>query len=103
MFNECKDLPYTQAVLFETLRLRTTVSVGLPRVVAKGEAKVCSMYFKEGTVLSTPTYTTHRDPRLWGDNALEFEPERWWGDNRFELETSFLGFRMDLGGALGEM
>ncbi|RDW80885.1 hypothetical protein BP5796_05583 [Coleophoma crateriformis] len=91
-FLECKDLPYTNGVLYETLRLRTTVSVGLPRVVAKGGAEVCGHFFEQGTVLSTPTYTTHRDRRVWGDNAAEFVPERWIGDQRFELEKAFLGF-----------
>lgn len=91
-YQECKDLPYTNGVLYETLRLRTTVSVGLPRVVAKGGARVCGHFFEQGTVLSTPTYTTHRDPRVWGDNALDFVPERWIGDQRFEIEKAFLGF-----------
>ncbi|KAF2653764.1 cytochrome P450 [Lophiostoma macrostomum CBS 122681] len=92
MFSDCKDLPYTQAVIYEVLRLRTTVSVGLPRVVRPGGAEVCGMHFKGGTVLSTPTYTTHRDPRVWGPDALEFHPERWLGDNKNELDKHFLGF-----------
>jgi benzoate 4-monooxygenase len=91
-FAECKDLPYVNGAIYETLRLRTTVSVGLPRVVSKGGAKVCGEFFEAGTILSTPTYTMHRDPRVWGQNALEFEPERWAGDDRFELEKYFLGF-----------
>jgi len=91
-FASCRDLPYTSAVIHETLRLRTTVSCGLPRVVAKGGANVCGKFFKEGTVLSTPTYTVHRDVRIFGNNALEFVPERWLGEGRFELEKSFLGF-----------
>lgn len=91
-WKECKDLPYVNGVIHETLRLRTTVSVGLPRVVSKGGAKVCGEFFEEGTVLSTPTYTTHRDPRVWGDNVLEFKPERWIGGARVELEKHFLGF-----------
>jgi benzoate 4-monooxygenase len=76
----------------ETLRLRTTVSVGLSRVVSKGGMKVCGEFFEEGTVLSTPTYTTHRDPRVWGSDVLEFVPERWEGEKKAELETAFLGF-----------
>ena len=92
MFEDCKDLPFTQAVIYETLRLRTTVSVGLPRVVPAGGATVCGQHFKAGTVLSTPTYTTHRDTRVWGTNALEFEPERWIGQSKAELEKAFLGF-----------
>ncbi|KAG0649869.1 Cytochrome P450 53 [Hyphodiscus hymeniophilus] len=91
-FAECKDLPYVSGVIHETLRLRTTVSVGLPRVVSKGGAKVCGEFFEAGTVLSTPTYTTHRDARVWGQNALEYEPERWTGNDRNELEKHFLGF-----------
>ncbi|KAJ9142647.1 putative Cytochrome P450 benzoate 4-monooxygenase [Pleurostoma richardsiae] len=92
MFVDCKDLPYTQAVIYETLRLRTTVSLGLPSVVPEGGATVCGRHFKAGTVLSTPTYTTHRDPRVWGPDSLEFKPERWLGDKSGELEASFLGF-----------
>lgn len=91
MFVDCKDLPFTQGVIYETLRLRTTVSVGLPRVVPAGGANVCGKHFEAGTVLSTPTYTTHRDTRVWGPDALEFKPERWLGD-KSELEKAFLGF-----------
>ncbi|KIX06218.1 uncharacterized protein Z518_04193 [Rhinocladiella mackenziei CBS 650.93] len=92
MFEDCKDLPYTQGVINETLRLRTTVSVGLPRVVPKGGAMVCGRFFEAGTVLSTPTYTAHRDARVWGPDALEFKPERWEREGVAELEKAFLGF-----------
>lgn len=92
MFNHCKDLPYLSGVIHETLRLRTTVSLGLPRAVAEGGATVCGEFFKEGTVLSTPTYTVHRDPRVWGKDALEFKPERWMEDDTGYLEKNFLGF-----------
>jgi benzoate 4-monooxygenase len=91
-FADCKDLPYLEAVIYEVLRLRTVTSMGLPRVVGKGGATVCGMPFKEGTVLSVPTYTTHRDTRIWGDNALSFEPERWLNGNKAELEKSYLAF-----------
>lgn len=91
------------AVLYETLRLRTTVSMGLPRVVTKGGAKICGEFFEEGTVLSTPTYTTHRDPRIRGPNSWEFNPERWLGGAQAELEKYFLGFSQGREHVLGEM
>ncbi|KAI1616058.1 cytochrome P450 3A3 [Exophiala viscosa] len=91
-FVDCKDLPYVQAVIYETLRLRTTVSMGLPRVVGEGGATVCGERFEEGTVLSTATYTTHRDPRIWGSDSWDFKPERWLGRGQAELEKYFLGF-----------
>lgn len=92
MFADCKDLPYTQAIIYETLRLRTTVSVGLPRVVPERGAVVCGRHFKAGTVVSTPTYTTHRDVRVWGPDALDFRPERWLEPSAGDLEKHFLGF-----------
>ncbi|KAK4939797.1 hypothetical protein LTR10_019970 [Elasticomyces elasticus] len=92
MFEDCKDLPYTQGVINETLRLRTTVSVGLPRVVPKGGAMACGRFFEEGTTLSTPTYTVHRDSRVWGPDAQEFKPERWRREGAADLEKAFLGF-----------
>lgn len=92
LFSECKDLPYVMGVLYETLRLRTTVSMGLPRAVAKGGATVCGEFFEEGTVLSNPTYTTHRDPRVWGADSWEFKPERWLNGAQVELDKHFLGF-----------
>jgi hypothetical protein len=50
-FAECKDLPYVNDVIYETLRLRTMVSVGLPRVVSKGGVRLCGEFFEAGTVL----------------------------------------------------
>jgi benzoate 4-monooxygenase len=91
-FVECKDLPYLQAVLYEVLRLRTVTSMGLPRVVGSGGATVCGQHFEQGTVLSVPTYTSHRDSRIWGDNAWEFEPERWLNGNQANLDKYFLAF-----------
>ncbi|KAL1998484.1 hypothetical protein VTN02DRAFT_6090 [Thermoascus thermophilus] len=45
-------------------RLRTSMSVGLPRVVVKGSATVYGQFLEEATVLSVPTYTVHRDERI---------------------------------------
>ncbi|KAJ5217937.1 cytochrome P450 monooxygenase pc-bph [Penicillium cinerascens] len=92
LFADCQNLPYLQACICEVLRLRTVTSMGLPRAVGASGANVCGHFFPEGTILSVPTYTVHRDPRRWGDNALEFEPERWLGGTQAELEKHFLAF-----------
>lgn len=92
LFADCQNLPYLHACIYEVLRLRTVTSMGLPRAVGAGGANVCGHYFPQGTVLSVPTYTVHRDPRRWGQNSLEFEPERWLGDTQAELEKHFLAF-----------
>ena len=54
-YDKVKDLPYLNAIIWETLRYRPTSSFALPRLVPKGGATICGEFFKEGTVLSVPT------------------------------------------------
>jgi cytochrome P450 len=34
-------------------------------------------YIPKGTEMNYSTYTMHRDKTIYGENAEEFEPERW--------------------------
>ena len=90
-YENLKDLPYLNAVINEALRFRPVVTTGLPRQVPKGGATVAGIFFKEGTVLSSPTYTIHRNEQAF-ENPDAFFPERWLGSGRFESEKYFLGF-----------
>ena len=78
-----KRLPYLEAVINEALRLHSTSAMGLPRVVPEGGLHVSGKFFPEGTVLSVPSYTIHRDREIWGDDVEVFRPER-----RFEQDQS---------------
>lgn len=42
-----------------------------------GGLTVLGKTFPEGTVLSVPTYSLHRDEGVWGEDADVFKPERW--------------------------
>ncbi|KAH9930168.1 cytochrome P450 monooxygenase [Amylocystis lapponica] len=68
-----KHLPYLEAVINEGLRLYSAVGGGLPRVVPEGGLTVLGHTFKEGSVLSVPSFSVHRDPSIWGD-AQGFSP-----------------------------
>jgi benzoate 4-monooxygenase len=57
-FDQVKDLPYLNAVIWEVLRYRPTSAMGLPRLVPAGGATICGEFFKEGTVLSVPSCMT---------------------------------------------
>ena len=62
--------------------------MGLPRLIPEGGITVCGHYFPEGAVLSVPSYTIHRDPRVWGEDVEEYRPERWFdGDQDAILKT----------------
>lgn len=65
-------------VINETLRIHSTSSLGLPRLVPPGPGvTVHKHHFPQNTVLSVPAYTIHHSPAIWGPDADAFRPERW--------------------------
>ncbi|KAL5499106.1 hypothetical protein ACEPAH_1624 [Sanghuangporus vaninii] len=91
-FARVKNLPYLEAVINEAMRVHSTAGLGLPRVVPESGLTVCGKTFPEGTVLSTPMYTVHRDPDVWGVDADVFRPERWFELDPVKLQKSFHPF-----------
>ena len=93
-FELVKDLPYLHRAIDEALRIHSTSSLGLPRVVPPGEGvEVCGEWFPQGTVLSVPSYTIHHDKAIWGANAMEFDPDRWLEGRLTERQkNSFIPF-----------
>ena len=47
-------------------------------------------FFAEGTVLSAPTCTAHRDSEVWGNDAEAFRPERWCELDQARIQGIFL-------------
>ncbi|KAL1305727.1 hypothetical protein AAFC00_007313 [Neodothiora populina] len=77
MFEQVRDLSYLDNVIKETMRIHSTSSLGLPRVVPPGGANVLGRHFPADIVLSVPSYTIHHSKEIWGPDAEEFRPERW--------------------------
>ncbi|KZT00648.1 cytochrome P450 [Laetiporus sulphureus 93-53] len=91
-YEQVKRLPYLDAVINEALRVHSTSGIGLPRVVPEGGITVCGQFFPEGTVLSVPTYTVHRDKEVWGEDVEVFRPERWEECDKNEMQKAFNPF-----------
>lgn len=98
-FEQVKDLPYLRAVINETLRIHSTSSIGLPRIVPPSGATILDTYFPPGTVLSVPAYTIHHSPAIWNpanDPAFSpdvFNPDRWAPERITKLQReSFIPF-----------
>jgi benzoate 4-monooxygenase len=53
---------------------------------------ISGQFFPEGTVLSVPSYTVHRDPTVWGEDADAYRPGRWFGDNQAAMQKTFNPF-----------
>lgn len=89
---QVKTLTYLNACIDEALRLHSTSSLGLPRVVPDGGLTICGRYFKAGTVLSVPSYSIHRDTRIWGDDVEVYRPERWFERDAADIQKTFNPF-----------
>ncbi|EJC99221.1 cytochrome P450 monooxygenase pc-bph [Fomitiporia mediterranea MF3/22] len=91
-FQQVKSLPYLDAVINEVLRIHSTSGIGLPRLVPEGGLTVCGKTFPEGTVLSVPTYTIHRDKEVWGEDVEAMRPERWLEGDQAAIQKTFNPF-----------
>ncbi|EIN08191.1 cytochrome P450 monooxygenase pc-bph [Punctularia strigosozonata HHB-11173 SS5] len=94
IFDQVKRLTYLQAVIDETLRIHSTSGIGLPRIVPAGSGgmHVAGHFFPEGTVLSVPTYTIHRDKEVWGEDVEVFRPERFLEGDQAVIQKTFNPF-----------
>jgi benzoate 4-monooxygenase len=91
-YDQVKSLPYLEACINEGLRLHSTSSLGLPRVVPKGGLNVLGRQYAEGTILSVPSYTIHREAKTWGDDYELYRPERWFEIDQAKIQKCFNPF-----------
>lgn len=89
---QVKKLPYLDACINEGLRLHSTSSMGLPREAPEGGLVVCGQFFPEGTIISVPSYTIHRDSAVWGEDIEAYRPERWFERDQTLIQKTFNPF-----------
>jgi benzoate 4-monooxygenase len=87
--DQVKHLPYLEAVINEALRIHSTSAIGLPRIVPAGGMTIEGTEYKEGAVLSVPSFTIHRDTEVWGDDVETFRPERWFERDKEAIAKTF--------------
>lgn len=62
---ECRELPFMNQVITETLRLYPAVPTGLRRVVPPGGAILGGYQLPSGITVSTQAYSMHRNPEVF--------------------------------------
>ncbi|RXW15522.1 hypothetical protein EST38_g10327 [Candolleomyces aberdarensis] len=98
---QVKNLPYLDACINEALRIHSTSALGLPRTVPEGGLTVRGQYFPQGTVLSVPSYSIHRDTSVWGEDVEQFRPERWLEGDDSAMHKTFNPFSVGPRACLG--
>lgn len=89
-FEEIDRLVYLKAALSETLRLYPSVPEDSKHVVADDHLPD-GTFVPAGSSVTYSIYSTGRMPSVWGEDCLEFRPERWLSPDgaRFEPHDSF--------------
>ena len=76
-YNEASKLPYLDACCKEAMRLHPSVALTIPRNVPAGGYEINVQFFPTGTRVGVNAAVIHRDPRIFGQDADDFVPERW--------------------------
>ncbi|KAL2165002.1 hypothetical protein VTH06DRAFT_298 [Thermothelomyces fergusii] len=87
-WNQAQKLPYLQACLKETMRVRPAVGLNITRLVPPEGAELDGHFIPGGTTVACNSWVLHRDQDVFGADADDFRPERW-------LENEERARRMD--------
>ena len=70
-------MPYLQAVIYESMRLFPANGLPLARVSPRERMQIIGHYFGPGVQLRVYSWALHRNKNIFGEDALQFKPERW--------------------------
>jgi cytochrome P450 len=79
------NLPYLEACILEALRLNPTFGISLGRTVPAIGCQLNGYFIPPGYVVSMTGWAANVDKDYFGQDALEFKPERWLGNHPTEL------------------
>lgn len=81
-YNEAQNkLPYFQACLKEAMRVGPAVGLNICRMTPMPRAQVAGHMLPGGTRVAVNGWVLHRDKEIFGQDAEEFNPDRWLVDN----------------------
>ncbi|KAI8931651.1 hypothetical protein NX059_011300 [Plenodomus lindquistii] len=99
-----RALPYLEACVKESNRLRQTINIPSERVVPEGGRTIGGVFIPAGTIVAVNTSGMYIDETIWGPDVDVYRPERWLEaseEQRFKMNRANLlfstGKRMCLG------
>ena len=72
-----RKLPYLEACIKESARLKPSSNIMAERVVNSDDAFIAGVPIPRGTIVAINTAGLNTDPHIWGSDVEAFRPERW--------------------------
>ncbi|KAJ3546856.1 hypothetical protein NM208_g1799 [Fusarium decemcellulare] len=101
-YADSQQLPFVQACVKEALRIFGPVPMGLPRIAPKGGLTIGDRTLPEGTIVSVSPWAIHHSKELWGEDAHEFNPDRWLEADAAAKEKYWVPFGAGYGSCPGQ-
>ncbi|EST09030.1 Cytochrome P450 [Kalmanozyma brasiliensis GHG001] len=89
-YDELMGMPFLDAVCKESFRVRSavpstirvatasaTIPLSQPYPTRDGKGSITSVHIPKGREVFIPIQAINSDPAIWGDDANEFNPDRW--------------------------
>ena len=96
-FDEAISLPYFSSFIKEVLRIDPSAPGIYPRVAPKGGYTLNGLFVPEGTVVSTNAWVNNRNKEVYGQDADDFNPERWMESEEKSTTMENLSFTFGYG------
>ena len=87
MAADIDHLPYLNAVCSEVLRHHAPIPITLRKAAV--DTTIVGEAVPKGTTIYLAPWATNRDPKLWGEDAEEFRPDRWLNDASGGAESNY--------------
>ncbi|KAI1341691.1 cytochrome P450 [Xylariaceae sp. FL0016] len=104
-FAQTGKLPYLHAVIRESMRVFSSATFPIERLVPRGGVTIAGMFFPEGTSVGCLPSAIHENVEVYGEDADVFRPERWLTPDKDRLrlmEASHMGFSRGRRACLGQ-
>ncbi|ODM87553.1 Farnesoate epoxidase [Orchesella cincta] len=77
-------LPWTEAIVLETLRLSSIAPLGVPHLML-ADTMFHGYFLPKDVTVIAGLYTIHHDPKIWGEDVNEFRPERFLNGDKTQV------------------